>query len=234
LTLEGSGFHERTLRLPFPMRSAPTFLKLLALDLEMHPPGAPIAAVSLSAEPVNPRVVQHGLFIPLAPEPQKLELTLARITKLVGEGNAGSPQLVDTHHPRAFRLRKPGLPTLPQVLRKPGLPTLPQAFFARGQRGLSQVFASRSTQDPWFCLRVFRPARRAVIEEDGGRSARVMAHGVRGRVLESAGPWRTSGDWWRSDTWAHDEWDVALSDGALYLLYRDCRSGEWFIEGVYD
>ena len=208
LTLEGGGVHQRTLCLPYPMRAAKTFLKLLALDLEMHPPGAPIAAVSLSAEPVNPRVVQHGLFIPLAPEPQKLELTLARITKLVGEGNAGSPQLVNTHQPRAFRM-----------LRFQPKPGTVHSF---------PVFCGG------FCLRVFRPARRAVVEEDGGRPALVVAREVRGRVLESAGPWRTSGDWWRADAWARDEWDVALSDCALYLLSRDCRSGEWFVEGTYD
>ena len=63
---------------------------------------------------------------------------------------------------------------------------------------------------------------------------RVHAPGVRGRVLESAGPWRTSGDWWIEDAWARDEWDVALSDSALYLLYRDRRNGQWFVEGAYD
>jgi protein ImuB len=62
----------------------------------------------------------------------------------------------------------------------------------------------------------------------------VLATGVRGRVLESAGPWRTSGDWWIEDAWSRDEWDVALSDGALYLLYRDRYNGAWFVEGAYD
>ena len=203
LALEGADPHQRVLHLPYPMRAAGTFLKLLSLDLEMHPPGAPVTAVSLSAEPVNPRVVQHGLFIPLAPEPQKLELTLARIAKLVGEGNAGAPELLDTHRPRAFRL----------------------ARFGTSDRG-------ESTQSP--VLRLFRPPLRAQVEAPDGRPARVLATGVRGRVLESAGPWRTSGDWWREDVWARDEWDVALSDTALYLLYRDRRNGQWFVEGAYD
>ena len=205
LALEGTGPHQRTLRLPYPMRAAGTFLKLLSLDLETHPPGAPVTAVSLSAEAVNPRVVQHGLFIPLAPEPQKLELTLARIAKLVGEGNAGSAELTDTHRPRAFRLVRFGDHPGPR-------------FCASAD----------------FCARLFRPALRARVEAPDGRPAQVLARGVRGRVLESAGPWRTSGDWWREDAWSHDEWDVALSDGALYLLYRDRREGEWFVEGTYD
>jgi hypothetical protein len=40
---------------------------------------------------VKPRVLQNGLFVPLAPAPDKLELTLARLAKLVGEENIGSP-----------------------------------------------------------------------------------------------------------------------------------------------
>jgi hypothetical protein len=33
---------------------------------------------------------------------------------------------------------------------------------------------------------------------------------VYGKVMCLAGPWRTSGDWWREDAWARDEWDVAI------------------------
>jgi hypothetical protein len=40
--------------------------------------------VTIEAEPVKPRAAQTGLFIPLAPEPEKLEITLARLAKLVG------------------------------------------------------------------------------------------------------------------------------------------------------
>ena len=54
------------------------FLKLLQLDLNAHPPGAPIAKINLSVEPVRPRSTQSGLFLPPSPEPEKLELTLAQ------------------------------------------------------------------------------------------------------------------------------------------------------------
>jgi protein ImuB len=207
LKLENGGAHERTLRLPFPMRDAKAFLKLITLDLEAHPPGGPVMAVSLSAEPVNPRVVQHGLFLPQAPEPQKLELTLARITKLVGERNVGSAELLDTHRPGAFVMKRFGS-------------ARNSTMRARGRTRLA--------------LRVFRPALRADVQAPNGRPARVMARGIRGRVVTMAGPWRKSGDWWREDAWSRDEWDVALSDGALYRLYLDRRNGMWFVEGSYD
>ena len=79
----------RPLRLPTPMLDAKVFLKLLQLDLQAHPPGAPIVKIHLSAVPARPRALQGGLFQPVFPEPEKLELTLARIAGIVGEGRVG-------------------------------------------------------------------------------------------------------------------------------------------------
>ena len=71
-----------------------------------QPPSAPIIKVSISAQPVKPRASQTGLFIPLAPEPEKLEITLARLAKLVGGENVGSPESLDTHRPDSFRMKR--------------------------------------------------------------------------------------------------------------------------------
>jgi hypothetical protein len=63
---------------------------------------------------------------------------------------------------------------------------------------------------------------------------------MRGTIVCASGPWRTSGDWWRKDSWARDEWDVAVVSiiGAraeiLCRIYRDLQSDEWFVEGMYD
>lgn len=96
---------QRTLRLPVPMLDAKILLKLLQLDLKAHPPGAPIMKIHLSAEPARPRNSQNGLFLPASPEPEKLELTLARISGIVGEDRVGSLELLDTHRPEAFRMQ---------------------------------------------------------------------------------------------------------------------------------
>jgi len=106
MKLEGGAAHEIKLNLPYPMRDHKVFLKLLLLDTEMHPPPAAIVGISINCEPVKPRVMQTGLFIPLAPEPEKLELMLARLAKLVGAENIGSPELLDTHRPDAFRVKR--------------------------------------------------------------------------------------------------------------------------------
>jgi protein ImuB len=203
LALEDRTTHERTLRLPVPSLDTKAFLKLMQLDLERHPPLAPIVKLWMSVNPVKPRAAQTGLYIPIAPEPVKLELTLARIRAIVGEDRVGSPELLNTHRPDAFRL---------SALHYAAPPARPAP--AR------------------LALRIFRPPRPAQVTLASGQPGFVAASGIRGKVLEFAGPWRTSGDWWTTDPWSRDDWDIALSDGALYRLY--CNPRGWFVEGSYD
>jgi protein ImuB len=205
LGLENRATYNRTLRLPVPALDSRAFLKLLQLDLAAHPPSAPVIKVTLEANPVKPQAAQHGLFIPQAPEPVKLELTVARIQAIVGEGRVGSAELVDTHRPGAFHMTAFG--------RRPAVETERQPHV-------------------YLALRLFRPPLAARVSIEAGRPEFVVAKGVRGKVVQSAGPWRTSGDWWTSDPWSRDEWDIALSDGALYLIF--CEPRGWFVEGSYD
>jgi protein ImuB len=209
LKLQDQSEHARALRLPFPMLHNKTFLKLLELDLESHPPRAPVTAITLGAAAAVPRLVQYSLFLPPAPEAEKLELTLGRIRKLVGEENVGSPELLDTHRPGAFRMKPFG-----------------DAAVLRPWTG--------ANAHPHLALRVFRPPRRAEVEAPSGQPSRIAARGVGGSVIAAAGPWRTSGQWWTPASWSRDEWDVALSNGALYRIYLDRQSGYWFVEGSYD
>jgi protein ImuB len=213
-TTRHTNWFQRTLRLPVPLLDAKLFLKLLQLDLKAHPPGAPIVKIHLTAEPVRPRAAQGGLFLPPSPEPEKLELTLARIAGIVGEERSGSLQLLDTHHPQGFRMQR----------------------FAPDEPRARQDSA---TQDFVTALRIFRPAVRvAVTLRDGGpaRIACPQREEMQGTVLWAAGPWRSSGDWW-SEPWSRDEWDIALqaeSGIAVYRLVRDRLSGKWLVEGEYD
>jgi len=223
LQLEDQTTHERKLSLPHPMRDHKVFLKLLLLDAEMHPPKSAVTAVSITGEPVKPRVLQSGLFVPLAPAPDKLELTLARLAKLVGEDNIGSPVLLDTHRPDAFSMKRFTLQTEPD----------------RRRRKKNRPPAMRARQ----CLgfRRFRPPLRAIVEAHQGWPTQISAWGkqrsVYGKVVDVAGPWRTTGDWWRDDGWARDEWDVTLERlgrQTLYRVYREIKTENWFVEGNYD
>jgi protein ImuB len=204
LKLENRATYERTLRLPVPSLDTKAFLKLWQLDLSAHPPPQPVVQVWMGVNPVKPQAAQTGLFVPVTPEPVKLELTLARIQSIVGEGRAGTPELLDTHRPGAFRM----------------------APFGRAKPQGQPLLQVRMS------LRMFRPPRVARVAVASGRPSFVAADGIRGKVMDLAGPWRTSGDWWTVDPWSRDEWDIALSDGALYLVY--CDPGGWFVEGSYD
>ena len=216
----------RTLSLPLPMLDPKLFLKLLQLDLNAHPPGAPILKIHLAAEPARPRSAQGGLFLPPSPEPEKLELTLARIAGLVGESRVGSLELLDTYRAEGFRMR----------------------CFVPGatQENPAQENRPRKTSEPAeeksaiTALRRFRPPLRATVILENGELVRVVCSKkkeVLGSVLWKAGPWRSSGDWWEREAWARDEWDIALQNAegiALYRLVHDLLDGAWFVEGRYD
>jgi hypothetical protein len=34
--------------------------------------------------------------------------------------------------------------------------------------------------------------------------------------------------------WSRDEWDVELSDGAVYRIFHDRANEGWFVEGIVD
>jgi protein ImuB len=208
LRLENRTTHERTLRLPVPTLDTKAFLKLFQLDLSQHPPDAPVIAVRMAMNPVKPQAAQSGLFIPATPEPVKLELTVARLKSIVGPGRVGTPTQLDTHRPDAFRM-EPAL-----VGRTPWSAADPLVRLPR------------------LSIRLFRPPRAARVTLASGHPSFVTAGAIRGKILDLAGPWRTSGDWWTADPWQRDEWDIALSDGALYRLY--CAPNGWFVEGSYD
>jgi protein ImuB len=180
----------------------------MQLDLGAHPPAAPVTKVYLDAAPVKPRVAQGGLFVPAAPEPERLELTLARVAALVGEENVGSPELLDTHRPDAFRMQR-FVSALP-------IPS-------RDREGAATL-----------AFRFYRPPLSARVQVEQGRPVFLLAGSIRGHIVSASGPWRTSGDWWTTGPWDRDEWDVGLREGALYRIYCAYPADRWFVEGSFD
>jgi protein ImuB len=244
MKLQGGASHLLKLNLPFPMRDHKVFLKLLLLDTEAHPPQSAVVAVTINCEPVKPRLLQTGLFIPLAPEPEKLELTLARLAKLVGLENIGSPELLDTHRPDAFKLKRF---ELKETKRKRS-----KQQSANSRQPVSNQQAAVNSLKSVLAFRRFRPPLRALVQAVQGQPREISAwdknRSVYGKVVELAGPWRATGDWWSGYMWARDEWDVAMevrdqrseikdqksTQHVLYRIYRELSSGSWFVEGIYD
>jgi protein ImuB len=129
--------------------------------------------------------------------------------ELVGDDNLGSPLPVDSHRPDAFVLKPFAPPAEP-----PDVPV----------RGSSDALV----------LRRLRPPRPVQVETEGERPVRVCWGERFSPVLVSAGPWRVSGDWWDTQAWAHDEWDLLLGDRTLCRLAHDRLTDYWRLDGVYD
>jgi protein ImuB len=211
LKLDGGKRHERIIRPAIPLQDMPTLLKLLQLDLETHPPSAAILALELHAQSAAPHRAQHGLFLPQAPEPARLEVLLARLRKLLGDQSVGSPELTDDHRPNAFRMI-PFAPPVPVKNEKPSA-SVPTA------------------------LRVCRPPQAIGVVLSGKAPTRVFWEGQRYAVREIAGPWHVSGQWWSEANWCREEWDVRLATEIAERLCRiacDPRSRRWYVQGTYD
>ena len=213
------GSVEYILRLPIPTQDSRLLLKLLQLDVESRPPKTAISSVKIEAVHAKPRVAQHGLFVPLSPEPEKLELTLARIAGIVGPENIGSAELMDTHRPGAFRM---------------------QRFIVSLEDGCREDCRKARPVEEQACiaLRTFRPAQESTVDMRDGQPRWIAFRGAHGPIVAASGPWRTSGNWWTNEPWSRDEWDIAMSPSpesvTLYLIYCDQQSGRWYVEGVYD
>jgi protein ImuB len=226
LILEKHGLFTRILQLPLPVHNARLLLKLFMLDLEAHPPGGAIAGVHVEAQHTRPRTIQKGLFVPLSPEPEKLELTLARIAGIVGEDNVGSPEILDSHRPEAFRVKhfnlNFGFRNSQENRDSPHLP-----LFLKDKKGVNG-------DCPYFPIRLFRPPLEATVQLSDGIPVWLAFSGFHGPIETASGPWKGSGDWWNGQRWDREAWDIEVLPSTLYRIYRDLNTNRWFADGVYD
>jgi protein ImuB len=227
LTLVTRAVWSRTLDLPAPMKDPRTLRTLLLLDLEANPPPAAIDVVTLRIEPTPARPLQHSLLERARPRPEQTSTLIARLSALIGARRVGRPVLLDSHRPDAFQME--GFTGDTSESRRDEHHhdgRTAQRHDGDRKEGVGKV------------LRRYRPPVPARVEVGEGRPTHVRASrpGIAGgTVALSAGPWRTSGEWWAADTvWDHDEWDVALPSGVVCRLFRDRRQDRWYIEGVYD
>jgi protein ImuB len=198
-------------RSALPEHNHHTLLKLIQLDLEMHPPEAGVIALHMRAQPARPQTVQQGLFVPQTPEAGRLEVLLARLRKLLGEDRIGAPQLLDNHRSDAFRMA----PFVPQTSAAPQI----------SAPGISTS-----------ALRMLRPPRTVRVEIHNSRMASIFLDGKKLPVHKASGPWKTSGSWWTHSDWCREEWDVALGEqGKFYCrVAYDPGARCWYLTGIYD
>jgi hypothetical protein len=114
-----------------------------------------------------------------------------------------------------------------------------QSAIRIGQAAIGNLQSAIGSRQGPVTLRRFRPPIAVRVGVGRGRPVRVAIdrRGMPGgQVEQCAGPWRSSGAWWdrTARQWNRDEWDVALSDGSVCRLFRECESGKWFMDGVVD
>jgi protein ImuB len=212
LTLDGGNTHARTVRPALPTTDKQLWLKLLRLDLEAHPPLAPILALALTAEPGSTSKVQLGLFSPQLPEAGRLDVTLARIRALVGEDCVGRAVLQDTHAQEGFRMEPFTVPS-----------------------GESSMVLPAQTRAP---MRQLRPPETVTVTLQERRPAGFFFRQLRYTVEQAYGPWRTSGEWWSKTLWGQEQWDLVAraQDGSLLCccMMRDLMHNVWQMAALYD
>ena len=212
LELEGGETYTRRVRPARPGNDKQFWIRLLHLDLQTHPPQAAIVAVTLQAEPGDTSKIQLGLFSPPLPESARLDVTLAQLKSLLGEGNVGRAALQDTHAPDSFRLEPFSVPsssTMVNVAQK----YHPAARKLRPPQ-ITSVYLSHSRPGEFF----FR------------EQCFVVEHAY--------GPWVAGGEWWNEMFWNMEQWDViarAPNDAVLCCcIARDLLRNQWQVIALYD
>ncbi|MCC7340691.1 MAG: hypothetical protein IT170_06360 [Bryobacterales bacterium] len=227
LKLSGGNWHERELLLPTAHTDTKTFVTLARLDLSTHPPGEPVEGMRVTLHASPRRVAQFSLFEPAQPSPEKLDVTLARLNNLVGEGRAGRPTIPDTHRDDACALKPFAA----------GAATARAARRPRENETPSKTLAPSAATAPLplrMALRCLRPAPEAEVRIERAVPVHVAARGLcNGPVGRHAGPWRSGGEWWTEEEWDFEEWDVAVGTH-LFRIRCELPRLRWRIAGIYD
>jgi protein ImuB len=198
----------RTLQIPAPSSEVETLFRITAQYLETVQTSTPVVGLRIEASPSNPANNQFDLFQGGLKDPNRFFQTLARLAALVGNDRVGIPEKINTHQPDRIRLRIPDFNWSRVTTRSSGNLKIGPA------------------------LRRYRPGILAKIELDHGKPIMIQSDLVAGKIRETRGPWKLSGNWWDPSHWEVEEWDIQLENGHLFRLAQsaDC----WEVVGVYD
>jgi protein ImuB len=216
LQLEGGKEHSCVVKPALPNNNKKLLLKLLHLEISANPPSAGAMAIRLASETGPQSKVQLGLFSPQLPEPLRLDVTLARIRAIVGENNVGSPELKDTHRQDAFRMKPFRVPAAPVHT--------------------STNCKARSVQ------RRLRPPQPVSMTTTDMRPASFRFRNQQYVVSRSYGPWLASSDWWSTNAWAHEQWEIEAQAETIHhapltlfcAVTRDLIHDIWQMDALYD
>jgi protein ImuB len=208
--LSSGDCYEHTFAVPAPTANPNVLLRMLETHLETVGTESGIVALELLVQPTRSEHYQFGLFETALRDPNQFAETLARLGALCGDEKVGTPVLLDTHRPDAFRMEPPH-------------------FDTRGNEESSTLAVTLQG----LTLRRFRPAIHADIDVENSTPVFISSLKLNSPIAKRCGPYRSSGDWWEEEkVWNRDEWDIQTRDGAIYRICREKQ--DWLVEGVYD
>jgi protein ImuB len=216
LELEGGGRDFRTIVAAAPTTDHKIFVTLVRAELEARPPTHAVTKLAVAGAATRIAPAQLDLLRPAGPAPAALAAMLARLAALCGPDRVGVLRCADSHRPDAVELRQFVGAVSSRLRADPRESTTNAGTVVR------------------LALRAFRPPVPLEVFENRGTLDYVRGNGFGGRVVHWAGPWRLRGEWWTADPYAREYYDVELSDGGVYRLYRDARSSSWLADGMYD
>ena len=229
LRLADGSWDERALDLAGPTREAPALLQLLRLSVESRPPPLGVRAVRLSALPVREVLEQMPLFGPRGASAVQLSAAVARLSALVGPERVGRPVSPDRWAPFAAESAKFAAPpaSLPLLAGSGGA-----GFAGDGRSAQARSIGA----EPALSARALRPPQTVEVRCDAsGAPLLVIGEGaLGGRVVASAGPWRTVAEWWSEHPVALDAYDLELAGGLLVRASKELGTDEWRVEAIYD
>lgn len=215
--LEGGGFDLRRVRAAAPTLDVKTLVTVVRAELESRPPSQPVTGIVVDGHSMRIRPTQLDLLRPVGPAPDVLASTLARLVILCGSDRVGVVRESDTHRPDAIEIG-----------------TFESDDHPEGGVSPPEPDAAHTGVVIRLALRAFRPVIPLEVFESRGRLDFVRGEGFGGRVVQWAGPRRLRGEWWTAEPFAREYYDVELSDGGVYRIYRDVRRQCWIADGVYD
>jgi protein ImuB len=212
LELEGGARDARRASLSTPTLDLRVWLRVLAIELEAHPPKAPIVGIAIGTQGSPQRSDQLDLFRPPGPSPGALDRTLAELEALCGSEQVGAPRVADDHRPDAWE-RGPF-----ELARTSDQPP---------DDGLAS--------NGFLAVRALRPPARAEVRVEAGTPVQIRCAVTRGRIVTVSGPWRTTGGWWsEGERYALDHYDIQVSDGIVARLCFDWVERSWRVDAIYD
>src|SRR6266700_4555040 len=251
ITFSNKQIYERVFKIPQPTNYVDLLFRMLQTHLENFKSEHPITAVALTMEPIKPASQQFGLFETTLRNPQQLYETLARLTALLGTDRVGTPVLEETHRPDAFRMEpfawtlaadsEPEWRLAASTTQNPSSLPSPQ----NEEKGNAADTAATTPQKSRVALRRFRPPTATSIFVSEHKH--LEGEKIRGWVVDQAGPFLLSGNWWDEKSWARAEWDMQLENGDLVRAHElppslnaspartyGVTGGTWKIDGIYD